>query len=194
MWTELAERGVGYMEREMLPQWDWEGQFEDAKVSCRYSNLAHFAAGSLLRWYAEHRRDDAEAMACAGDLMRFIEDQFLVWKRPSPWTYAEYGETSLWYLPAGLEQYNWHVPIDSSTAAILLDFLAMYKATGDELYLAKAKALGDQITRMQQPDGMIPTHWMKDEYVTKPNMFWINCHLATANALAELDSFLNGAK
>lgn len=51
-----------------------------------------------------------------------------------------------WHTPAGLEQYFCYYPIDASTAHIIRGFLSFYEAGFGELYLAKAKALADQIT------------------------------------------------
>ena len=39
--------------------------------------------------------------------------------------------------------------------------------------LAKAKALMDQVTRVQHENGQIPTHWMNTEDAEKN--FWFNC-------------------
>jgi len=188
VWKKLADRALAYVEREKLKNYEWEGQFEDSAFSANYSNLTHYGAGALLRYYATYYSDDEEKIQRAEDLMRFVEDQFVVWKKGSPWNKHGY-DPSLWLTPAGLEQYNWHVPIDASTADIINSFLCMYKAGRGELYLAKAMALADAITRAQQPSGMIPTHWMNQSHLEGEN-FWINCMLSSARAMAELADFL----
>lgn len=86
-----------------------------------------------------------------------------------------------------LEQYMWHMPIDSSTGRIAETFLHMYALTKDPLLREKAFTLGDMITRMQNPEtGMIPTHWTRTESIQDGGNFWINCMIATANALLAL--------
>ena len=47
------------------------------------------------------------------------------------------------------------MPIDDSTASVALGFFSLYKAGCGELYLAKALALADQLTRMQHENGQI---------------------------------------
>lgn len=188
VWKELADASIAYVEKTANTTYSWGAQFEDSKCSANYSNLSHYGAAALVKYYTKYYPDDPERMAAADDLMRFIEDQFVVWKKPSPWNKSGY-DTSDWPTPCGLEQYSWHVPIDSSAADILSAFLAMYRAGRGELHLEKAKALADSITRVQYEDGMIPTHWMTEKHRNGVGL-WINCLFNAAGALAELGSFL----
>ena len=186
-WKTLADNAIKFAEENTLLTYNWEGQFEDSGLSVNYSNLTHFGAAALVRHYARYYSDDESKMKTAEDILRYIEDQFVVWNRPAPWNlYCE--DTSVWPTPSALEQYNWYVPIDASSANIINTFVAMYKAGRGELYLAKAKALADTITRVQHEDGFIPTHWM-DKKTLDGHNFWINCMIATADtveALSEL--------
>lgn len=63
----------------------------------------------------------------------------------------------------------------------------MYEAGCGELYLAKAKALADQITRTQHENGMIPTHWMNTE--GSYSNFWYNCLFCSCLALEEISKY-----
>ena len=96
-------------------------------------------------------------------------------------------DTSLWHTPCALEQYGWYVPIDSSASGIARGFLAMYKAGLGSLYLAKARALMDQMTRVQHEDGKIPTHWMNTEDAEKN--FWFNCMFHTCRTLEIMSEY-----
>lgn len=183
-WKTLADGALHYVEDRMLTSYEWEGQFEDSWCSHSYSNLTHYGAKSLAIHYAKYRSDDEEKYETAEELMRFVEDQFVVWKNPSPWNKSHF-DPAEWLTPCGLEQYEWHVPIDASTGNIMIAFLTMYQTGHGELYLEKAKALADAITRSQQPDGMIPTHWMNKEHLAGDN-FWLNCMLYTAGAMTEI--------
>ncbi len=182
-WQELEKNYFSYIEKTRLDSYNWEGQFEDTRLAANYNNLNHFAAGRMATYFANNYKDDAEKMEEAAQLTRYIEDQFVVWGEFAPWrNYNTPGEH--WYSPAGLEQYEWYVPIDGSTASIAKVFLAMYNATKDELYLEKAYALGDSITRMQNPEtGIIPTHWFDTNCSTEIRLFWMNCHIGTAFAM-----------
>ena len=182
----LERNYYNYITDICLKDYKWEGQFEDIKLSGNYVNLTHFTADFLISYISKNYPNDAEMMEQAREMMRFVEDQFVIWGKHAPWN-EHYKNDSYWYSPAGVEQYFWYVPIDSSSAAIMNTFIDLYEATGDALLLEKAKALGDSITRMQNSEsGVIPTHWMsKDCMITLEN-FWINCHIYTAFAMMKL--------
>lgn len=192
VWKKLSDNALSYVEKGPLATWHWEGQFEDSVLSLNYSNLAHGDCDKLIRYYAENYPKDKNRMRIAAELMKFVEDQFVVWKRPCPWDKCGFDTTS-WATPCGLEQYNWYVPIDASTAGIALSFLSMFKATGDKLYLRKALALANTITRVQnKEDGRIPTEWKQPgftEHVGKDQEFWINCLFYSACTLIELSDY-----
>jgi len=185
-WKSVCDRAVEYVMNTQLPSYNWEGQFEDSPLSTNYMNLTHFSATSLAIYFAENTPEDHDKMELAKELMRFTEDQFVIWNRPYPWPHATPDggkpyDTSLWHTPCALEQYGWYVPIDDSAASVALGFLAMYKAGAGEIYLAKARALMDQITIMQHENGQIPTHWMNTEDAEKN--FWFNCMFFSCRVL-----------
>lgn len=186
-WHELELGFFEYLRKNCLEPYNWEGQFEDIKLSGGHINLTHFLPDNLITYIVENMANDPEMIKEAEQLMRFVEDQFVVWGDFAPWSnFYEEGK-SKWFSPAALEQYFWYVPIDASAAKILTTFLDLYSVTGDELLLEKARALGDSITRMQNPEnGVIPTHWMKEDCATNLENFWINCHIYSANALMRL--------
>ncbi len=188
VWKKLAEGAVGYVEKRMLSSYNWEGQFEDSPCSENYNNLSHYCAAALVRYRCRNCPGDEEKMAEADDLARFLEDQFVVWKTPAPWNKSHF-DPSLWHTPCAMEQYDWYVPIDNSAADIAQTFLAMYKAGRGELWLEKAKALCDSITRVQRADGMIPTHWMNDDFRNGKNL-WISCMFQTARIMLEMSESL----
>ena len=189
-WKTLADNAAAYVENVLLPVRNFGGQFEDTCCSVHYDNLSHYPATALVRYYAENFPNDPERMALAEELMRFAEDQFIIWKRPAPWHKNGF-DTSKWLTPCGLEQYTWYVPIDASTADLALTFLALYRAGRGDLYLEKARALADAVTRAQQPRGLIPTHWLNEETLGGSD-FWINCHFSAARMLAVLADFGEG--
>lgn len=180
VWQELEKNYYKHFTSECLDKYNWEGQFEDSTLSGNYSNLTHLEADKLIKYIAQNMADDPKMIAEAEDLMRFVEDQFVVWGEFATWNphYKE-GE-SYWYSPAGLEQYHWYVPIDASTSRIMDAFLDVYTINKNPLLLEKACALGDSITRMQNSEsGIIPTHWMKKDCMTNIENFWFNCQIAT---------------
>ena len=60
-------------------------------------------------------------------------------------------------------------------------FMDMYSLKKDRLYLEKAMALGDTITRRQvEESGKIPTFWMGENCAEGHRNFWINCQIYSA--------------
>lgn len=179
-YRELADRYFAYLSSTCLDGYNWEGQFEDVKLTTNYHNLTHLTADSMISYVAKNMADDPEMIAVCEELVRYVEDQFVVWGRYAPWNRSlQPGGT--FRSPAALEQYEWYVPIDGSTGAVMRAMLDLYGVTGNRLLLEKACALGDAITRMQHPEsGVIPTHWMSEDPARDLYNFWINCHIGTA--------------
>ena len=184
---ELERNYYNYLAKNYLENYNWEGQFEDTVLTGNYRNLTHLEADCMINYITNNLSDDAQMIKEAEELMRFVEDQFVVWDEFAAWgTHYVEGE-SYWYSPAAMEQYLWYVPIDGSTAAVMKAFLNMYSVTNDKLMLEKACALGDSITRMQNSEtGVIPTHWMKKDCSEKLHNFWINCHIGAAFNMMKL--------
>jgi len=192
IWLELMKNAHAYRYSSRIASYNWEGQFEDSPTSSHYTNLAHSAADAMVRYIAENERDNPGAMAEAEELMRFIEDQFVVWGRHATrnrWINRRWisDDKADWHSPAVLEQYGWYVPIDASTAGVMNVFLSLYRANGNPLLLAKACTLADSITRMQNPEtGMIPTHWTSKTAIEDGGDLWINCLISTAAMMLEI--------
>ena len=125
--------------------------------------------------------------------MRYVEDQFVVWGEYAPWN-RSLAPGGTFHSPAALEQYEWYVPIDGSTGAVMRAMLDLHEATGDPLLLEKACALADAITRMQDGEsGVIPTHWMSKDPAKDLYNFWINCHIGTAFNMLHLAELVGEA-
>ena len=140
----------------------------------------------MIEYIIENMSDNPEMIEEAEEIMRFVEDQFVVWEDFAPWNPCK-DEKEKWYSPAVLEQYAWYVPIDGSTGLVASAFMKLYSVTGNKLYYEKSCALADSITRMQNPEtGVIPTHWMTTDCNTVLKNFWINCHIGTAFSMMTL--------
>ena len=141
----------------------------------------------MIQYIVNNYPNEKEWIEVAKELMRFVEDQFVVWGDFSPLNDFYEEGSSCWYSPAGLEQYFWHVPIDASTSVIARSFLYLYSVTKERVYYEKACALADSITRMQnQQTGVIPTHWMTKDCSENLKNFWMNCHVESAFFMNEL--------
>lgn len=183
-WGDMAEGYCAYLKKICLDDYNWEGQFEDVPVTANYYNLTHVVADDMILHLVKNKAEDPTLLEAAKELMRFVEDQFVVWGDYAPWIRDMNPEVRS---PAGLEQYLCYWPIDGSTSKISTTFLEMYAATKDSLYFEKAAALGDMLTRMQDPKtGVIPTFWTSKKNIEELENFWINCHIASAFALFKL--------
>ena len=199
VYRETADRAFAFVEKGAMRDWNWEGQFEDIRpASARWSNQTKHAACETATYLLKRFPGDAARLAQAEELVRFSEDQFVEWTPPygdradpagrddGSWTYF-CRPYSRWMTPCALEQYRCYCPIDASADRFINTYLALWRVTRKAEYLAKAKALGASATRMQEPDGFINTWWIRgvertdDRYHT-----WVNCMLATAQALDNL--------
>ena len=168
---DACERAFGYVLRGPATTWNWDGQFEDIDPRPPYENLQKGdAVDAALRLFALGRN----AEAC--EIVDWCEDQFVVWSDP-----VHSMDWKNWKTPTALEQYEYYTPIDASMGDMICAFAAAYKATDNSLYLEKAKALADNITRNQREDGTIPTY-----FDNRGGSDWVNCMIRAAASLEML--------
>ncbi len=171
LFAQTRDRAFAYVLDGPVKTWNWDGQFEDMDPMPPYKNLQKgCAVDTALRLFAQGH------IAEGCELVDWCEDQFVVWSDPihnMDWKH--------WKTPTALEQYDYYTPIDASMGDMIGAFAAAYKATGNALYLEKAKALADNITRNQRPDGTIPTY-----FDSRKGSDWVNCMVYVADRLEAL--------
>lgn len=187
----VRDRALAWMMENPVRTWNWQGQFEDVQPQPPYENLTKHEAGDLALHLLETAPDDAEKRQLALDLIRFAEDQFVVWAQPptdTPNSQNDDGKaaarTRRWLLPCVLEQYRCWAPVSASSAKLIRLYLAAYRVTQDALHLEKAKALGSTLTRTQstpKAPGRLQTWVMQN-----PPTMWFNCELMAIRALRDL--------
>ena len=191
-----ADRAFAFFEHGPLTDWDWEGQFEDVRPNpFKYVNQTKHPACSIAIRICRRWPHDAKRLAQARELLRFAEDQFVYWERPfknERIDIIEYGGWDEWIVePAVVEQYHYRMPVDASAAKLIRTYLALHKASGNPLDLAKARTLGDALVRVQTEKGRIPTLWSAHGSAST-NDDWINCMIASILALGELEAQASG--
>jgi maltose/maltodextrin transport system substrate-binding protein len=165
------DRAFAYVLDGPMKTWNWDGQFEDMDPMPPYQNLQKgVAVDTALRLFKMGR--NAEAL----EIVDWCEDQFTVWSDP-----IHHMDWQHWKTPTALEQYDYYTPIDASMGDMIGAFAAAYRATGDALYLEKARALADNITRNQRADGTIPTY-----FDSRGGSDWVNCMVYVADRLEYL--------
>ena len=124
-----------------------------------------------------------DALADAVDLIRFSEDQFVCWD-----VLPDDDGVRTLCTPCVYEQYGYRVPVDNSTCVVANALLDLCEATGDRLAFAKAKALADNLTVVQNAlDGLIPTSLdVREGAKNRIRGFWVNCTYASILTLLRM--------
>ena len=167
-YREAADRAFAFIDNGPLKTWNWEGQFEDIKpAEGKFQNLTKHNACDTAIYILKRFPGDAARLAQAREIARYAEDQFVVWRRPCRADGAGYKRVQTypyetWIAPVALEQYNCYFPIDGSVAKLIRTWLALWKAEGNPLDLAKARTLGDATVNMQEPNGRVRTYWVPE--------------------------------
>ncbi len=155
---------------------NWEAQFEDVPPGKPYTNLSKGQACHVARFLLENASDHPEYTDPALEIIRFAEDQFVVWAHPNPEL-----QPDGWPLPCALEQYSWMMPINASASDMIQAWAAAFHRTGEDIYRQKSMALADRMTMSQLPDGELPTYWHH------PNDRWLNCSVYSAITMIDLE-------
>ena len=183
-WRRAADKTFAWIERNPLTDWNWDGQFEDIRPAKPYQNPTKHNAMDVLLYILDRFPGDAQRLATCRKLLDFAEKRFVVW--------APLKSRPTWPTPSVLEQYSCFTPIDASAAKMIRAYLAMYRAEGRAEDLAKARALGNTLTRVQKPSGRIPTFWAGtfdgDTGTSAERYDWLNCMAAAAKALIQLSA------
>ena len=185
-YAEARRRGEEAMRGHIIDRFDMTGQFEDVTVLNLqpYENLTNCTASPYATYLLMRGASDEE-LATAYDLVRFSEDQFVYWDQP-----LDKNGLCVDACPCVFEQYKYAMPVDNSACNVAGAMLDLYERTGDELMLAKATALIDNITVVQCVNtGKIPTTWrLRLNY--KPT-FWINCTYDSIMILLRMKALKN---
>ena len=185
---EMATKAEKWMMDNTMKSFNLTGQFEDQRMEDLkpYQNLTNCTANDFADYLLnKNELSDAE-LAAAIELVRFAEDQFVHWELA-----ADENGFGRELTPCVHEQYFYETPVDASCAETAGSFMGIYRRTGDELALEKAKALLNAVTRAQNiTNGQIPTTWEFNSGQWDYNRtFWPNCTYACVVrllAMAEL--------
>jgi maltose/maltodextrin transport system substrate-binding protein len=178
-YESVREKAFNWIMANTMKTYNWQGQFEDVGAKAPYEDQSNpdVTGVSIILFNASDKHP--EYLAMAKEMLRFAEDQFVVWDRRD----AVAGPN--WAIPSALEQYVCYTPINASNHALIRAFIAGYKATGDTMYKAKALALADTLTVAWKDFGSneIPT-WMN---YGEPSNDWMNCSVVSAITLIDCE-------
>jgi hypothetical protein len=183
---KATHSALAYTVENPVKTFNWHGQFEDVKARKPYQNLSREQACNLAM-YLFRNDPTKENIELAEELIRFSEDQFVIWEKPEPLLNSKRGPGGLpqnWITPSVQEQYVFWRPIARSSGIMIEAFREAYKATGKEIYLAKAKSLANTFFVVQKlHNGDYPTHFTK----YKMN-FWLNNVVYPAKVLMNFEN------
>lgn len=188
--TGLEESGAAALKWIMenpVKTFNWQGQFEDIAAREPYRNHSREQACDLAVYLFKNRTN----LELAEELVRFAEDQFVIWEKPEPFIVGNRSEQSgyyslNWITPSVQEQYVFWMPVGRAAGIMADAYWEAYQATKKEIYLAKAKSIANAFTLTQKANnGDYPTFFTK-----YPMNLWLNSTVYPAKILMELNNNL----
>ncbi|WP_114778570.1 hypothetical protein [Botryobacter ruber] len=184
-----TRKALAWIMEHPVKTFDWQGQFEDVYARPPYRNLSREQACDLAIYLFNNSRDNPGHVQLAEELVRFSEDQFVVWEQPRAYaaTNKTPGRSSKdWITPSVQEQYVFWYPVGRAAGVMVDTYWHAYKETRKPLYLAKAKAIANSFTVVQQAhEGEYPT------FFTEHNLpLWLNSVVYPAKVLMNLENDL----
>jgi hypothetical protein len=174
------DRGLDWILANPVETGLWQQMYEDVRTLEPYDNLEQWAA--LETAILLLRRNHPDALAVARKLVRYVEDQFVLFGDE-----ASLSVPYLPYTPCVMEQYHCYWPMDVHTANYARAALALHDATSDPIWAHKAVAAANTIVRCQRPDGRLSTLVPDRRFGTTPPFSdWFNCMAHAADVLLTL--------
>lgn len=193
-------RAVSWIMNNPVRNFNWQAQFDDAKLRGAYENLGkHEACEFAIYLLRKAKGSDTSAstststsrskdiaadnIRIAEELIAFAEDQFVTWEQPPAiQPRSQKMKPENWFTPCSLEQYAMFEPISGSSAFMIMAFVEAFKTTGKPLYLAKAESLANALTAAQQyHHGRYPTRMIREDLA-----YWANSSVNTIRAMMML--------
>jgi hypothetical protein len=140
-----AHRAVQWMVAYVAATGHWQGAYEDVGEQPPYYNLSQMETQWLVGYLCRRKDLDPAYLPLARRLNRWIEDQFVIFGPESEaHTHPVKG-------PLVFEQFVCWAPMEGHTAFWMASLIELHKATGEPVYLDKAKAAGNAICSQQFP-------------------------------------------
>jgi maltose/maltodextrin transport system substrate-binding protein len=198
----VKHRAMEWIMAHTMKTFNWQSQFEDGQPNQPYQSLAHAQACEWATYLLTHPDDYPNSLSMALELIRFVEDQFVIWeKQPLDITLKDQLEplsSKYWVTPCVAEQHQYWMPVNFSASLMVQCYLKAYEVTGNKLYRAKAEDVANALLVVQEMhNGEYPTYLLRPtstgEFEAVQNV-WINCGVYTARSVLALGKALsNGA-
>jgi len=186
-----AERALQWMAAYPAATRQWQGGYEDIAESPPYRNLTHWEAQLLIWRLCRTRERDPSFIPLARSVLRFVEDQFVLF---GPESEAHPVPVRG---PLLFEQYLCWWPMEGHTGYYIHSLLELHAATGEPVFLEKAKAAANAICAQQFEDGSFSswgTRWVNEGRTSGLDCghTWYNMNAVASAALYRLDAYLHG--
>lgn len=180
------KKAVDWIMNNPVKTFNWQAQFEDVKPTPAYKRHSREQACDFAVYLMKNKIN----IPLAEELMRFAEDQFVIWEKPLPITIKDNPDpeksqgwnSKNWITPSVQEQYGFWMPV-ARTAGVMMDtYMQAYLTTKKKIYLAKAQSIANALELSQAAhNGDYPTMF------TKYDMnFWLNSAVYPAKVMMEL--------
>ncbi len=180
IYRQTRDRACAWILKNPARTFNWQAQFDDAKLRGPYQNLGKHEACEFATYLFTHTNAAPGSVALAEEILRFAEDQFVVWEQPPrlPTRDPKLAAAN-WFTPCSLEQHAMFEPISGSSAFMIFTYIRAFQATGKRLYLAKAESLANALTEAQQyHHGRYPTRMVREDLA-----YWVNSTINTVRAM-----------
>lgn len=178
-----TEKAFRWMMENPVKTWDWQGQFEDVGTHEAYKDLSRKEPCQLAIYLLKNKSNDSAYVKLAITLIRFSEDQFVIWEKPrllNQKSNSKGRRSTNWITPCAQEQYVYWVPTGPAAMRMVTAFWYAYEATHEKLYLAKAESIANAMTRVQnEHHGEYSTYFTKDRLGGE----WLNCNVFSAQEM-----------
>ncbi|MGV3503434.1 MAG: hypothetical protein ACO1O1_06975 [Adhaeribacter sp.] len=184
-----TRKALAWIMENPVKTFDWHAQFEDIYARPPYKNLSREQACDLAIYLFRNEAANPEKRKLAEELVRFSEDQFVIWEKPED---VQVGQPNParkganWITPSVQEQYVYWMPVGRAAGIMIDTYWEAYKATKNDMYLAKAKSIANAFTVVQQVHGGdYPTYFTK-----YPLDNWLNSSVYPAKVMMNFDNNL----
>ncbi|MGV3539346.1 MAG: hypothetical protein ACO1OQ_06015 [Rufibacter sp.] len=188
-----TKKAFDWIMKNPVATFDWHAQFEDIYARPPYQNLSREQACDLAIYLFRNKKNEPENLKLAEELVRFSEDQFVIWEQPDSVQVGKPNPARLgtnWITPSVQEQYVYWMPVGRAAGIMIDTYWEAYQATQKDLYLAKAKSIANAFTVVQKEhDGYYPTYFTKYKLDD-----WLNSAVYPAKVMMNFDKKLEGLK
>ena len=179
------DKAVAWMLANPVKTRHWQQQWDDVPLRRPYVNLEFYDTVFFGLYLLRHATAKNGYTRIAAELFRYVEDQFVLWE-------SSYNPAFI--APGVKEQYLCYIPIDWHAAHFIRFCMAMHRATGQEVYLEKARSMADTLTAVQHPDGFYPTWMRRKGSGIDYGGIWPNCSSYTGEMMIKLGTYVRGLK